>query len=346
MKTTLAGLCVRLSSVALGLALAGAPAAFAQPATGRINTADYFATKDYSQTVTFPNGVTMTQVTYSALNGYRPLMMDVYKPPGNGVHPGLMFIHGGNWRFGTLRNNTPYGDFPGLLAQIAARGYVVTSVQYRLSEEAKFPAQLMDVKTALRFMRSNAGAYGLDPTRIATWGFSAGGYLAVMAGLVCGVPALTPPAPDNSTAPVPSDCAQAAVNWSGLLVLDRMFSDQDKPDPAVTPSGQLLGCEPKTCPPELLRLANPMNYISEKSPPILSQHGDADAQIPTKQPLGLTDALRAKGVPAEFVVYRNSGHGFTNTDRTPGASRADPANNQASVDKMMEFLAKTFPQRN
>lgn len=333
---------------ALALALGAASAATAQTRSG-INTADFFANKDYAQVVGFPNGVTMTNVAYSSLNGWRPLEMDVYKPPGPGPHPGLMFIHGGNWRFGTLRTDTPYGDFPGLLAAIAAKGYVVTSIQYRLSSEAKFPAPLQDVKTALRFMRTNASEYNLDPTRIATWGFSAGGYLAVMAALTCDVPALSAPipaaAPGAAPAPVPSDCAQAAINWSGLLVLDRMFSDLGKPDPAVSPSGEFLGCEPKACSPDLLRLANPMNYISEKSPPILNQHGASDASIPLQQPEGLTAALRAKGVRSEFVSYPNSGHGFTNMDRTPGASRADPVNNQASVDKMLEFLAAVFPQR-
>src|SRR5207248_2881378 len=134
----------------------------------------------------------------------------------------LVFIHGGNWRSGTTRSNSPFGDFPGLLAAIAAHGYVVASVEYRLSGEAPFPAALMDVKAAIRFLRSHARDYNLDQAHLASWGSSAGGYLALMAGVTCGVASLEPAA-EGTGQPVPSDCVQATVDWSGLVVLENMF---------------------------------------------------------------------------------------------------------------------------
>jgi acetyl esterase/lipase len=337
-KAIPAGLCVGL----LFVALPGA-AAQAQGAGARIDVSDYFSAKDYPQTVNFPSGVTMTTVTYSTLSGFRPLTMNVYKPAGNGLHPGLVFIHGGNWNGGNSRSETPFGDFPGVLAAIAAHGYVVMSPNYRLSSEAKFPAALIDSKSAIQFFRAHAREYNLDANHIASWGASAGGYLAVMVGLTCGVAAFGPPR--DAAQPASSDCVQASIDWSGLLVLEHMFTDFGKPMPATSVEGAFLGCEPAVCPAELLRAANPMNYISAKSPPMLIQHGDADAQIPTKQPQDLYNALRANNVPAEFAVYRNSAHMFTNPNRAQTGSAADPANDQAALDKVLQFLDTTFPQK-
>ena len=152
--------------------------------------------KDYPQTVTFPGGVTMTEMTYGTPQGFRPLTLDLYQPQGKSdPRPVLVFIHGGNWVGGDSRHDSPFGDFPGLLASIAARGYVVASVNYRLAGEAHFPAAVIDVKTAIRYLRDHAGDYNLDGTRFAAWGVSAGGHLAAMIGVTCGVAALEPPSP-------------------------------------------------------------------------------------------------------------------------------------------------------
>ena len=176
------------------------------------SAADFSETKNYPQTVTFPGGVTMTEMVYSTLQGFRPLTLDLYQPPGKSdPRPVLVFIHGGNWVGGDSRHNSPFGDFPGLLASIAAHGYVVASVNYRLAGEAHFPAAVIDVKTAIQFLRSHAGDYNLDGTRFAAWGVSAGGHLASMIGVTCGVAALDPPG-TVAGAP-PSDCVQAAIDW-------------------------------------------------------------------------------------------------------------------------------------
>jgi acetyl esterase/lipase len=331
-----------LLSAALFVVLPGA-AAQAQNEGARLDVSQYFAAKDYPQTANFPGGVIMTTVTYSTLPGFRPLTMDVYKPAGDAVHPGLVFIHGGNWNGGTSRSETPFGDFPGVLAAIAAHGYVVMSPNYRLSSEAKFPAALIDSKAAIQYFRAHARDYHLDADHVASWGASAGGYLAVMVGLTCGVAAFEPS--HDATQPVTSDCVQASIDWSGLLVLEHMFTDFGKPMPATSVEGAFLGCEPNACPAEILRLANPMTYVGDKSPPMLIQHGDADAQIPTNQPQDLYNALRARSVRAEFVIYRNSAHMFTNPNRAQNGSAADPVNDQAALDKVVQFLDATFPQK-
>ena len=308
----------------------------------KLTASDYFAAKDYPQTVSFPGGVTMTTMTYSTLPGYRPLVMDVYRPADNRMHPGLVFFHGGSFVGGTPKFDPPFGNFPGVLAAIAAHGYVVASADYRLANEARFPAALQDVKTAIRFLRTHAKDLNLDEAHIATWGASAGGYLAVMTGVTCGVASLEPPAQNGAQNPGPlaSDCVQAVEDWSGFLVLDHMFTDIGKPMPATSQEGMFLGCEPSVCPAETLRAANPMTYVSDKSPPMLIQHGDLDTTLAAKQPQDLAAALRAKNVKAEFVSYPGVGHMFIAANRG-----GDAVQDQAVLDKMLAFLDATFPQK-
>jgi acetyl esterase/lipase len=312
------------------------------PATAaELKASDYFAAKDYSQTVTFPTDVTMRTITYSTLPGYRPLTMDVYLPAGETMHPGLIFFHGGSFVGGDKRVDPPFGNFPGLLAALAAHDYVVASPDYRLSGEAHFPAALIDVKTAIRFLRAHASDFHLDSSHIAAWGASAGGYLAVMTGLTCGVSSLEPqPAIQSSGAPS-SECVQAVVDWSGFLVLDHMFTDLGKPMPENSQEGAFLGCEPAVCSLDVLSAANPMTFITSKAPPFLIQHGDADTILAQKQPRDLYDSLRAKNVPAEFVVYHGAGHMFMLPGKR-GADAGDPVNDQAVLDKVEQFLDSTL----
>ena len=146
------------------------------------------------QSIAFPGGVTMTQMVYRTLPGFRPLTVDVYQTNEKSFpRSGLIFVHGGNWVGGDPRHNGTFGDWPGLLASLAARGYVVASVDYRLSGEAHFPAALQDVKSAISWLRGHGDEFNLDQTRVAIWGASAGGQLASLAGVSCGVAALEPP---------------------------------------------------------------------------------------------------------------------------------------------------------
>lgn len=323
-----------------GLAAAALTMSLFHPAAAAdVKAADYFAPRDYAQTMTFSGGVTMKTVTYSTLSGYRPLTMDVYLPADGAIHPGLVFIHGGSFVGGDKRIDPPFGDFPGLLAALAAHGYVVASPDYRLASEAHFPAALMDAKSAIRFLRAHAGDFHLDPSRIAAWGASAGGYLAVMTGLTCGVSSLEPK--DQNAGSEPSDCVQAVVDWSGFLVLDHMFTDLGKPMPDRSQEGAFLGCEPAACPADALRAANPMTYVTAKAPPFLIQHGDADVILAVKQPQDLYNALKAKDVPAEFMVYHGAGHMFMLPGKR-GAEAGDPVNDQKVLDKVGQFLDSTF----
>lgn len=324
---------------------ASGQAAPAKPAAKAPGIADFSAVKNYPQTVSFPGGVTMTELTYSTISGFRPLTLDLYQPEAKSdPRPVLVFIHGGNWVGGDSRHDSPFGDFPGLLASLAARGYVVASVNYRLAGEAKFPAPVMDIKTAIRFLRAHAGEYNLDSTRFAAWGVSAGGHLASMIAVTCGVSALEPPAAAGDSNP-PSSCVQAAIDWCGLIDLETIFTDFDKPLPDTSVEGALLGCEPALCGPTVAKNASPLTYINSNSPPFLIQHGDADTTVSVKQSQKLHDALKAQGVPAELVIYPGIAHMLAKPNPAgSGPSVFDPETSTQAVEKMMSFLDATFPK--
>src|SRR5688572_309228 len=137
--------------------------------------------------VQFPAGVIgMPDVVYNTIPGYRPLRLDLYLPadaPNAALarHPLTLFVHGGGWESGHTRHASAFANWPLVLASIAARGFVVASVEYRLSGEAKFPAAVVDVQSALHWLRAHDARYRIDRDRVALWGPSAGAQIAALA---------------------------------------------------------------------------------------------------------------------------------------------------------------------
>src|SRR3954471_1563942 len=138
-------------------------------------------------TSTLASGVEVHHgVEFATVEGYRPLLLDLYLPaPATGSGAAIVYMHGGGWAVGTRRRFgrafIPWSPTP--LDLLARAGFVVATVDYRLSGEAHFPAQLHDVKAAVRWVRGNARTLGVDIARIVAWGESAGGHLAMLAGL-------------------------------------------------------------------------------------------------------------------------------------------------------------------
>lgn len=296
----------------------------------------------YEARISFPDGVSAQfDIAYASLPGFRPLTLDVYTPRAStNPMPMVLYVHGGGWNSGDSRHALSFADFPKALAALAARGYVVASLNYRLSQEARFPAALQDVKTAIRWLRSHAASYGGDVTRVAVWGASAGGQLAAMAGTACGVPRFQP---QGSSMDAPSDCPEAVIDWFGPTDLETIATDSGKDGFAVarasTEEGAYLGCEPAACAPGVVRLASPLAFVSERSPPFLIQHGAADTTVSPRQSQKLYDALKGKGVPAELVIYPDVGHGFMR------GSAPDAATVNQAMEKLVAFLSSTFPNK-
>ena len=280
------------------------------------------------QMITFTGGVGVQfDVPYSSPAGSRPLTLDLYAPQPSPIPtPIVLYVHGGGWNSGDSRHALTFSDFPQALARLASNGYLVASVNYRLSQQAHFPAALQDVKTAIRWLRDHASDYGGDPTRLAVWGMSAGGQLAAMAGTSCGVPRFEPDA--NVGFNAPSDCVEAVIDWFGPMDLEGLGDGE---------VAQYLGCEPANCPPVVARLASPLTFISETTPPFLIQQGSADTVVVPEQSQKLYEALRRKAVPAEIVIYPGVGHGFTKD------GKPDPDTVTKALARLSDFLAVTFP---
>jgi acetyl esterase/lipase len=219
----------------------------------------------------------------------------------------VLYIHGGGWMSGHTRHSGALADFPKVLAALAAEGFTVASLEYRLSGEARFPAQLQDANAAIRFLRAHATQYRIDPKRVGVWGGSAGGHLAALAGVTCRDTALDPKAGQDG-------CVQAVVTWYGVYDFAAMTAASA--DDAA--AAKLLGCS-GPCSAEALRSVSPITYINSKDPPFLLIHGTDDKTVPVAQSHEGEAALRKAGVPVEAVYLPGVDHSFIG--KTPAATR-------------------------
>jgi acetyl esterase/lipase len=199
--------------------------------------------------------------------------------------------------------------------QLLAAGYAVASINYRLSGEAQYPAQIFDAKASVRFLRANAAKYNLNADKFGAWGASAGGNLVALLGTTCGVAELEGAELGNAEQ---SSCVQAVVDWFGpidFLKMQEQFagtSCSSNTNDASSPESKLIGAAIQTV-PEKVALTNPMNYISAQSAPFFIENGTADCNIPPVQNKNLADALSAV-IGADKVVYKSlegAGHGGT-----------------------------------
>lgn len=267
-------------------------------------------------------------IPYASLSPAQKL--DIYLPPrGEGPFPIILAIHGGAFAFGDKR------DFQ--LAPMLAglkHGYAVVSINYRKSMEAHFPAQIHDVKAAIRWLRAHAGEYFLAAGSMAVWGGSAGGYLALMAGVSAGESALRDPALGNPDLP---EDVQAVVAWFppvNFLTMDGQlaesgFSIPEKLSHATpdSPESLLLG-QPIGLVPDLVQAANPESYLHTGLPPFFIQHGSHDRAVPYQQSVHFVEMLKALRNPPTlfFEILTNARH-------------ADPVfETPENIQKVLDFL--------
>jgi acetyl esterase/lipase len=259
--------------------------------------------------VSFPGGVaSLADVVYSTVAGFRPLTLDLYLPPktaeASAVSPVIIYVHGGGWTSGHTRHSGAFENWPEVLASIAARGYVVASVNYRLSGEASSPAAAHDVKSAIRWLRVHSSRYGVDTARIGIWGGSAGGQLAALAGTSCGVAALEPPAQEKSS--TASSCVQSVVAWYGVFD----FAPLVGKSAVDTPVARYLACPNAACSAEKIPLASASAHADATDPPFLLIHGALDRTVSVEQSKAFDAVLRAKGVRSELLILPDVDHSF------------------------------------
>jgi acetyl esterase/lipase len=271
-------------------------------------------------------------IVYGSVLGYRPLNLDLYRPAGQTRPPVVLFLHGGGW---ALSDRSMAGPaFPGrsLFERLAGAGFAVASADYRLTGEALFPAQLHDVKAAIRWLRRHAGSHGFDGSRIVVWGESAGGHLAALAGLTGDSPdpflegsVAEPPAgpfpvpggPGSGDPEPVSTAVSGVVGWYGvtdLVALAPVVASGPGPaehDSPSSPEGGLIGGR-VSANLDLARAASPVSYVHAGAPPFLIMHGTADTGVPVTQGQLLAAELidaGAKHVETEWV--EGAGHMWT-----------------------------------
>lgn len=230
-------------------------------------------------------------------------MLDLYLPGANSDKklPVIVWIHGGAWRQGSKKS-------VGRVLRAAKPGEcAIVSVNYRLTGEAKWPAQIHDCKAAIRWIRANAGKHQLDPNRIVVWGASAGGHLVSMLGTTQNDKNLDGklgPHTDQSTS------VKAVVNFFGptdFTVMNEQGSamNHDNPD---SPEGMLLGGRVSEL-GEKAKSASPFFNVSKDDAPVLTVHGTADRLVPYKQGLAFDKKLDDCGVASVLLTVKDGGHG-------------------------------------
>jgi acetyl esterase/lipase len=244
-------------------------------------------------------------VVYAQMNG-RELALDLYWHPGAGEpEPLVVWIHGGAWMSGDKSWMPP-------VLYLLDNGFAMTSIDYRLSQEALFPAQIEDCKAAIRWLRANAARYNLDPDRVGAWGESAGGHLAALLGTAGDVAAWDQQGGNREY----SSRVQAVCDWFGpsdLLQMGVMKSGSDH-NAADAPEALLIGGlvqENK----EKAKRANPITYITPETPSFFIMHGEQDDVVPLGQSELLHRALVEAGLDSTLMVIPGMGHGVMELDK-------------------------------
>ncbi len=225
----------------------------------------------------------------------RAQKMDIHFITGQSdAMPAVVYIHGGGWVEGD--KSSPEADI--YIKELLKRGYVIFSLNYRLAPAHPFPAQIEDIKLALRYIRAHAASFYIDPDRIGIYGSSAGGHLAALAGVTSPVDGF-----DKGEYLEQSSRVQAVVDLFGPADLNQLSI------PGIdSVIAQTFGSHPY--PSEPYRLASPVAYASPDDPPFLIIHGDIDRVVPLDQSQRMHAALQAAGADSQLVVVKNGGHGF------------------------------------
>lgn len=216
--------------------------------------------------------------------------------------PAVVYLHGGGWRAG----ERSAGLYPWIGPVLAASGFVVANVTYRLTGQAPFPAQLYDVKAAVRWLRAHAAGHGIDPDRIGAWGDSAGGHLAALLGTTAGRHDLE------------GDCGSS--DWSSeVQAVVMRCAPTDFPTMPVQQAevlDALFGGPPSET-AELRRLASPAAHVHAGVPPFLVVHGTHDETVPFGQAETMVAALRKHEADVTFHVVENGHHNMLPDEDQP-----------------------------
>ena len=257
-----------------------------------------------------------------ATGGGVPLHLDIYAPKSAMPLPVVMWIHGGGWKAGDKNDHTFFN--------ITNLGFALVVIDYRLSQQAIFPAQIYDCKASVRWVRANADKYHYNADKIGLVGDSAGGHLVALLGTTANDPKLEG---DEGNVGV-SSAVQAVVDYYGptdfISLPDQVTPEQranlDNPvthlfGAPIWNKGPVVGLQDQA------RLASPVSHITPSSSPFFILHGDHDPIVPLQQSVEFNDALQKAGVETHLAVIKGGGHGFN-----------DPPSQQAAIDFLKKHL--------
>ncbi len=263
-----------------------------------------------------PTGATVHRDLAYVSGGHEHQKLDLYLPTHGEKLPLIVWIHGGAFRMGSKEGST---DNP-LPFDYLAQGYVLASINYRLSQHAIFPAQIEDCKAAVRWLRAHAEQYRLDPDRFIAWGPSAGGHLSAMLGTTGHVAEFEVGAHLDVSSRV-----QTVVDYYGPTDFLQMDAQRlpdgmihDTPD---SPESELVGGPIQENRDKVAR-CNPITYVNSDTPPFLIVHGDSDPLVPYGQSVLLVQALQAAGRKVTFYTVPDAGHGHFTDPKVPELTRA------------------------
>jgi acetyl esterase/lipase len=249
----------------------------------------------------------INDIQYATADGHA-LLLDLYLPQGVKQPPLLVWIHGGAWRAGS-KASMPLGD-------LVQHGFAVASVDYRLSPVARFPAQIHDIKAAIRFLRGSADKYGFNADKIGILGSSAGGHLVALMGVTNGNPNLEGNLGDFNQE---SSRIDAIVDYYGPTNFMTILPQSTPHGLSVrVPALQLLLGDLPENKPDLAKLASPVFHVDDNDPPLLMIHGDQDPQVPINQSHELHGQYKQHNLDVTFEVVHGGAHGgpqFFDTQR-------------------------------
>ena len=250
--------------------------------------------------------VTIREGVVFGTGGGRDLRCDIFEPPAavkNGI--GVLLVHGGGWSQGDRSQLKGYGVLLG------RRGYLCVASEYRLTGEALWPAQIEDVKCALRYLRANAAELGIDPERVVVSGNSAGGHLSLMAGA-------------DSTAAFEGNGGNEGIA-SGVAAVISFYPPTGL---EARQWGGLPALFGKGASEDVMRGASPLSYAKPGYPPTLIIHGNKDEVVPEAEASNMYKALNDAGVPVELHMFADQPHGFD----------ADPKLGRQCAEIMLSFM--------
>jgi len=247
----------------------------------------------------------LTDIPYAT--GSEAQKLDIHLPPDtSGPYPVIVWLHPGGFTMGDKDMVKPF------LKSILTAGYAVVSANYRLADEAQFPAQIYDAKAAVRWTRANAESYNFNPKKIVAWGVSAGSTLAALLGTSANVATLDDPSMGNPEESSRVDAVVDIIGPTDFLQMDPQLvrlGYQPLHDNDTSGESLLIGGRLSTF-PERCRAANPATYITPDCPPFYLQHGTADDLVPHLQSVELAEKLTA-AIGQEKVtlnLIENAGH--------------------------------------